>query len=434
MTNKIVHPCKSLNGAVDIPGDKSISHRALMFAPLALGTSVIDNLLEGHDCMATLQVMRGLGAHIELSNNQWLIHGQGARSLKEPSSVLDCKNSGTTIRLLAGLMSAMPFMSILDGSDQVKSRPMGRVIKPLSAMSAQIFGRQNNQLAPLVCLPSQLHGGRFRLEQKSAQVKSALILAGLFADSDTLITNTQASRDHTEIMLLYMGAPIKSDQDSVLVRPLSQELSPLQISIPGDISSAAFLLVAGALRAAQPITLYSVGVNPTRTGIIDALRIMGADLQLGRHKIVGGEQVADLTIGRAQLKGAVFAGDHVVRMIDEIPVLALAATQAQGTTVIKDAAELKVKESNRIAKTVELLSSLGANISETDDGMIIHGPSKLHGGEVSSYGDHRLALMMSIAGLVASGPVKVNQTAVTDDSFPGFFASLKKLGASVSEA
>lgn len=428
-----VNPCRSLSGTVSVPGDKSISHRALMFASLALGQSTINNLLEGHDCIATLQVMRSLGVHISLEDGTWIVNGRGKAGLVEPISVLDCKNSGTTIRLLAGLMSAMPFMSILDGTDQIKMRPMDRVIAPLASMGAKIFGRQENRLAPLVTLPSALQGIDHMLRVKSAQVKSALILAGLFADKKTRIGNTQATRDHTERLLNFMGADIESSEDFVSVNPLDGELSPIAITVPGDISSAAFLLVAGVLRASQGITITDVGINETRTGIIEALRMMGAKISLNNLRTVANEPVADIFVQKSELLGATFSGDHIVRMIDEIPILALAASQAHGTTVIKDAHELKVKESNRIARTVESLKIVGADIKETDDGMIIKGKSNLVGGMASSFFDHRLALLLAIAGLVSSQPVIISNAEVTDDSFPGFLATLTKLGAHVRE-
>lgn len=428
-----VFPCDTLAGEVQIPGDKSISHRALMFASIAQGTTTISNLLEGHDCMATLGLMRALGVHIALDGGSWVVNGRGKFGLVESSSILDCKNSGTTIRLMAGLLAAMPFMSVLDGTDQIKMRPMDRVIKPLSTMNARIFGRSLNRLAPLVVLPSKLVGGQHVLEVKSAQVKSALILAGLFAEGKTEIGNVRATRDHTERLLTAMGAEIETGDDVIVVSPLKNELTPLTINVPGDISSAAFLLVAGAVASEKGITLKNVGVNETRTGIIDAMKMMGASIVINNQRTVANEPVADLFVKKSELHGAVFSGDHIVRMIDEIPVLALLATQASGTTVIKDASELKVKESNRIARTVELLQSLGAAAEETDDGMVIRGPSVLQGTEASSFLDHRLALFLAVAGLMAKGPVVIKNAQVTDDSFPGFFASLRSLGAEIAE-
>jgi 3-phosphoshikimate 1-carboxyvinyltransferase len=418
-----------IKGRVSIPGDKSISHRALMFGSIAEGESVIENLLEGHDCIATVQVMRALGVHIALNDGLWIIKGTG--TLSEPSSPLDCKNSGTTIRLMSGLLSAMPFMSILDGTDQIKTRPMDRVIKPLLALGAKIYGRAENRLAPLVILPSEITGGDCDLVVKSAQVKSAMLLAGLFAKNSVSIKGVGVTRDHTERMLSFMGADISCEQDRVSIKPLKKPLSPLKFRVPGDISSAAFLLVAASVISPEGVTLEDVGVNPTRTGIIDALKQMGAEVILSNQKMVANEPVADLFIKSCELKAAHFSGDHIVRMIDEVPVLALLCTQANGKTVISDAEELKVKESNRIKKTVEILQSLGAKIKETDDGMIIEGPTKLMGGEISSFGDHRLALMGAIAGLMSKDPVVISNAEVTDDSYPGFFEDLKKLGANI---
>lgn len=429
MRTLTVHPASNLRGEVVIPGDKSISHRALMFASLAQGTSEIDGLLEGHDCLATLGVMRALGVHIELTANRWLIHGRGRHALIEPTSILDAKNSGTTMRLMAGLLSAMPFMSILDGTDQIKQRPMDRIIKPLRNMNAQIYGRQENRLAPLITLPSKLIGVEHELMIKSAQVKSAIILAGLFAKGETRIYNAQATRDHSEKILAHMGADIQNLGDTLLIKPLDHDLRPLALTIPGDMSSAAFLLVAGVLLAESGITLLGVGTNVTRTGLLDALKSMGAEIRMSNEREVAKEPVADIFIKKSRLTAQCFSGDQIVRMIDEIPILALAATQAFGTTVIKDASELKVKESNRIQKTVECLKILGAHIEESDDGMIIQGPTKLHGAQVSSFGDHRLALFLSIAGLICTQPVIISNAEVTDDSYPGFLESLSHLGA-----
>ncbi len=433
MKTVLVEPCRSLSGVVAIPGDKSISHRALMLASIAQGKSVLTNLLEGHDCLATIGVLRALGVHIALLHGSWVVDGRGRFGLTEPSSILDCKNSGTTIRLMAGLLAAMPFMTILDGTDQIKTRPMDRVIKPLSAMNARIFGRHENRLAPLVTLPSKLRGADHALAVKSAQVKSAIMLAALFAEGKTSIANVAATRDHTEKLLMHMGAEISCASDLVIVHPLKEELRAIELSIPGDISSAAFLLVAGALLASDGITLENVGVNQTRTGIIDAMKMMGASVEMINHRTIANEPVADIVVRKSQLSGQVFAGELIVRMIDEVPILALLATQADGVTEFKDAGELKVKETNRIARTVELLRALGADALETDDGMRIKGPTPLQGTVASSFHDHRLALFLAVAGLIAKEPVTINNAQVTDDSFPNFFMLLSKLGASIKE-
>lgn len=434
MKTVICNPCSHISGQAYIPGDKSISHRALMFASIAQGKSHIKNLLIGHDCIATLQVMRSLGVHIELDQNSCTIDGKGRHSLLETSSVLDCKNSGTTMRLMAGLLAPMPFMSILDGTEQLKNRPMSRIIDPLTTMNAKIFGRKHNSLAPLAILATKnICGITHKLISKSAQVKSAIILAALYATDTSVILNTKDTRDHTEKLLQHMGASVESHQDKVIVKPISSSLKPIDITIPGDMSSAAFILVAAALLAKDGVVLRSVGINDTRTGIVDALKKMGADISYQNMSNDFNEPVADIYVKKSSLRGALFAGNHIVRMIDEIPILALLATQAQGQTIIKDAQELKVKESDRINKVVISLRKLGADIKETADGMIINGPTKLNGGELFSFHDHRLAMMFSIAGLISKTPVKVMGAEVTSDSFPGFYQLLSDLGADICE-
>ncbi len=429
-----INQCSELAGEVTIPADKSISHRALMFASLALGTSKITNLLEGHDCLATLKLMQELGIKIIKENNYWLVHGKGRAGLCEPQNILDCQNSGTTMRLMSGLLSAMNFFCVLDGTKQIKSRPMARVIEPLTLMGAHIYARENNTKAPIAILPSKLQAIDFTLQQKSAQVKSALILASLFSGQKSRITNTKATRDHTERMLNFMGANIEVGDDHVTINPLTHELKPLELSIVGDISSAAFLIVAGVLLAKDGILLKNVGVNHTRTGIIDALIKMGADIKIINKSLVANEDMADIFIKKSSLKAASFEGDEVARMIDEIPILALAATQAMGVSIIKDALELKVKESNRINKTVTELKKLGCTIEETFDGMIITGQSSLKKISVEHYGDHRLALMLSIAGLLCQDGLQIKDWQVMDDSFPGFIHILTDLGAKVEKS
>lgn len=432
MKKLIVHKADSLSGSVFVPADKSISHRALMFTSIAKGSSKIKNLLLGHDCLATLAVMRSLGVHIACEHDEWIIKGQGRYGLLEPSAILNCQNSGTTMRLMAGLLSAMPFMSILDGTEQIKSRPMDRIINPLSSMGAKIFGRHHNSLAPLVILPSKLNYLFYDLKIKSAQVKSAIILAGLLAHG-AHIKGIKATRDHSERMLSFMGADIVSKEDEVMVNPLSHELNPISLSIPGDMSSAAFLIAAGVLKAHKTLIIKEVAINDTRTGFIDALKRMGADIVIGESHLRANEPVADIHINKSSLYAASFAQDDIVRMIDEIPILALVATQAKGKTIIKDAHELKVKESNRLNNTVKCLVKLGADIAATEDGMIINGPTTLYGGETSSFFDHRIALFMTIAGLISESPVTISNAEVTDDSFPGFVKTLSSIGANILE-
>lgn len=310
---------------------------------------------------------------------------------------------------------------------------MARVIEPLKQMGASIYGRAQDTLAPMVCLPSSLGGITYALSNKSAQVKSAILLAGLFAKQKTRVTNTAATRDHTERLLKHMGADIVIGDDFVELTPSDSELWPISLDIPGDISSAAFMIVAGCLLAKNGITLKKVGVNTTRTGIIDALRQMGASIEFSNERVVANEEIADIHVRKSRLHGARFSGDHIVRMIDEIPIVALSATQAHGTTIIEDAQELRVKESNRIQKTVECLKALGAHIEESHNGMVIHGPTPLHAASVSNFGDHRLALLLCTAGLIATGGITVPNAEVLNDSYPGFLNSLNKLGAQTME-
>jgi 3-phosphoshikimate 1-carboxyvinyltransferase len=439
---KIVTSKKNqLFGIASVPGDKSMSHRALMLGSIASGRSHIRNFLAGRDCEATLRVMQALGANItRLSATELFIDGNGWQGLKEPSDVLDCANSGTTMRLLAGLLSGQPFVSILSGSDVIRRRPMGRVIAPLRSMGAQIFGRHDNQLAPLVILPaaSGLSSQTHTPTLASAQVKSALLLAGLYADKgdgETIVYEAIKTRDHTENMLASMGADIsyKPAGGCICVRALTQSLSPLTIDIPGDISSAAFLILAATLCEGSEITITGVGVNQTRTGFLDALNSMGANISLHNIRHRHNEPVADIHVKASQLKAATFDGAHIqtARMIDELPLLVLAATQSAGITRISNAAELTVKESNRIESTAGELRALGARIETSGDGFVVEGPTPLTGTFTKSHGDHRLAMMLTIAGLVADGITEVDGAEVIDDSFCGFTETLSALGARV---
>lgn len=419
-----------------MPGDKSISHRALMFAALAEGESHITHFLNGSDCLATLKLIRQLGVQAEVKTpTEVVIFGKGARGLQEPNDILDCENSGTTIRLLTGLLAGQNFFSVLSGSEQIRRRPMGRVVKPLQAMGAQISGRSHDLLAPLAIRPaSKLMGQTLGLEVASAQIKSCLLLAGLFAEGTTTIVEPGPARDHTERLLRGMGANVQAQGNRVSVTPLSTPLAPLKLRVPGDMSSAAFLLVAATIVPGSEIELTHVGINPTRDGIVEALQAMGASIEIYNQRETFGEPVADLRVRSANLKGQTFGGDLVVRMIDELPILALAATQAQGVTHIKDATELKVKETNRIDTTANELRALGANIEATADGLIIEGPTPLRGAAFSSHGDHRLAMVGAVAGLLAQGTTTVLEADVTKDSFPGFEQMLRQLGAEVNES
>ncbi len=433
MTQINLQPGSSLVGQCSVPGDKSISHRAVMFAAIADGVSHVHNFLDGHDCRATIGVMRGLGVVVdEVSPTELVIHGRGVDGLQEPNGILDCANSGTTIRLMTGLLAGQKFTSILNGTEQIRRRPMGRVVNPLRGMGAQIIGRQNGNYAPLGIAPTRLRGVDYTLPVASAQVKSCILLAGLYADGLTIVREPGPARDHTERMLQAMGAPIQVTGRTVTNERPSAPLKPIDIIVPGDMSSAAFLLVAGAIVPDSQITIAGVGVNPTRTGIVDALLAMGAQIEFKNERDQAGEPVADLVVRTSDLRGTTFGGELIVTMIDELMILAVAATQARGRTVIRDAGELRVKETDRIATTVTELRKMGAQIEPTEDGFIIDGPTQLLGAPVESQGDHRLAMAMTVAGMVAKGATTVYGSEVTADSFPGFEITLQALGAKLT--
>jgi 3-phosphoshikimate 1-carboxyvinyltransferase len=430
MTQITITPNHSLTGQCSVPGDKSISHRAVMFGAIAEGKSTIRGFLDGGDCRSTIHVMRGLGVQIDvLSPTELVVHGRGLDGLQEPNTVLDCGNSGTTIRLLTGLLAGQKFTSFLTGSDQIRRRPMGRIVKPLRGMGADIMGRQDSNYAPLGIRPARLRGVEYDMPVASAQVKSCVLLAGLYANGLTVVREPGPARDHTERMLMAMSAPIHVNGNTVSSERPTTALTPLDITVAGDLSSAAFLLVAGAVTPGSHITIAGVGVNPTRTGIVDALLEMGASIIYENPREQAGEPVADLVVSFSELHAASFGGQQIVTMIDELPVLAVAATQAHGRTLIRDAGELRVKETDRIATTVSELRKMGARIEPTSDGFVIDGPTQLHGAPVESHGDHRLAMAMTIAGLVAEGETTVYESEVTADSFPGFELTLQALGA-----
>lgn len=430
----IIHSGHRLAGQCRVPGDKSISHRAVMFGAIAEGRSRIRNFLNGHDCWATVGVMRALGVQIdERSPTELVVNGVGLNGLQEPEDVLDCANSGTTIRLMTGLLAGQPFASVLTGSEQIRRRPMGRIAAPLRQMGAQIVGRQEGKLAPLTIAPAKLNAIEYDMPVASAQVKSCVLLAGLYAHGLTIVREPGPARDHTERMLIAMGAPIEVLGSTVHSERPQRPLKPLDLTVPGDISSAAFLLAAGALTPDSNLTLADVGINPTRTGIIDALAEMGADIQYKSRTEQGGEPTANLVVKTSELKATSFGGEQIVTMIDELPTLAVVATQAAGRTIIRDAKELRVKEVDRIDATVSELRKMGARITGTEDGFVIDGPTPLHGANVDSHGDHRLAMAWTIAGLIAKGSTTVYNAHVTADSFPGFEGTLRALGAEIEE-
>ncbi|MDE5411913.1 3-phosphoshikimate 1-carboxyvinyltransferase [Alkalihalobacterium chitinilyticum] len=424
--SKVEQITGGLNGTIKVPGDKSISHRAVMFGAIAEGTTTIEGFLPGEDCLSTIDCFRKLGIHIEAQGDKVKVEGKGWEGLTEPSEILDVGNSGTTTRLMLGILSTRPFHTVVIGDASIAKRPMSRVTDPLRQMGAVIDGRNNGNLTPLSIRGGQTKGIDFISKVASAQVKSSLLLAGLQSEGVTTVTEPHLSRDHTERMLRAFGVDVEIDGLTVSVKG-GQDLKAQHVVVPGDVSSAAFFLVAGAIVPNSQIVLENVGVNPSRTGIIDVLQQMGAKLELINERESNGEPVADIIISTSDLKGTEIGGDIIPRLIDEIPVIAVLASQAQGKTVIRDAEELKVKETNRIDTVVSELRKLGAEIEATDDGMVINGPVQLRGNTVDSHGDHRIGMAMAIAGCVANGSVTVENSEAIAVSYPNFFDHIKKL-------
>ncbi len=425
MSQMIVQPAARLRGRTQVPGDKSISHRALLLGALADGASQINNFLPSGDCMATLACIRTLGVKVEFHNASPLtIHGRGLCGLVYSDQPLHCGRSGTSMRLLAGILAGQPFTSTLTGDPQLLRRPMCRIVEPLRRIGAEI--EDSSGCAPLIIRGRPLCGHDHTLTIASAQVKSALLLAGLYADGSTTIRQPGPARDHTERMLAAMGAAIETADLAVTLHP-SPTLSPLSLTVPGDLSSAAFLLVAAALVPGSRVTVMGVGINPTRTGLLDVLQAMGAIITLDNERQLDNEPVADVTVNASDLRGVEISGEMTVRMMDEFPVLAVAATQARGITIVRDAAELRVKETDRIAAAVIELRRLGAEIEPQPDGFVVKGPTPLHGAAVRSYGDHRLAMALVVAGLIADGETVVQEVECIADSFPGFVSLLASL-------
>ncbi len=427
MTRLRITSSHALHGRVSLPGDKSLSHRAVLLGALAEGTSRVENFLPAADCQATVRCLRALGVEIEtLAPTALAVHGRGLHGLSPAGAPLDCGGSGTTMRLLAGILAGQPFRSVLTGNDSLRRRPMDRVALPLRMMGAQVETTEGRP--PLEITGGPLRPIDYTLPVASAQVKSAILLAGLYARGPTTVREPALSRDHTERMLRAMGANLTVDGLAVTLHPDSP-LHARDTVIPGDISSAAFLLAAALLLPGSEVVLEGVGVNPTRTGILDVLGDMGAEVVLENSREVGGEPVADLTVRSSRLRATNIGGPLIPRLIDELPLIALIATQAEGVTVVQDAAELRVKESDRIATTVAELRKLGADIEARPDGFVIRGPTPLRGAEVESHGDHRLAMTLTVAGLIARGETVIQDTECIGDSFPGFEETLSCLGA-----
>ncbi|GIO06866.1 3-phosphoshikimate 1-carboxyvinyltransferase [Brevibacillus reuszeri] len=421
-----VRQAQKIEGTIRVPGDKSISHRAVMFGALANGTTTIEGFLPGADCLSTISCFRSMGIEIEQQGDKVTVQGKGWFGLEEPSEHLEVGNSGTTIRLMAGIMSTQPFHVVMEGDESIAKRPMRRVIGPLRQMGAKIDGRKDGEFTPLSIRGGDLQAISYQSPVASAQVKSAILLAGLQAKGVTSVTEPHLSRDHTERMLQAFGVQVVRDGLTVSVEG-GQELKGRAISVPGDISSAAFLIAAVMVVPGSSLLIENVGINPSRTGIIDVVKAMGGSLELLNERIVNEEPVADLLVTHSELHGIEIAGDIIPRLIDEIPVIAVMASQAKGQTIIRDAEELKVKETDRIATVVSQLSKFGAKITPTDDGMIIEGEMSLTGAVIDSHGDHRIGMAMAIAGLAASGETVVENDEAIDVSFPGFAQLLEKV-------
>jgi 3-phosphoshikimate 1-carboxyvinyltransferase len=423
----VVNPGSALNGRTSVPGDKSISHRAVMFGALAQGTTQVRSWLAAGDTEASLASIQALGLKVDRhSRNELTIHGG---QFIPPTDKLNLVNAGTGIRLLAGIMCGQPFESVLDGSEQLRRRPMKRILTPLQMMGANITAVDNR--APLTIKPVQLHGIKYEMPVASAQVKSAILLAGLFAGGATAVVQPGPARDHTERMLSAMGADIVSDGNMIVLTP-NGSLRPMDLTVPGDISSAAFLIVTALLVPGSDITLTGINLNPTRTGLLDVLRAMNADITVNETGLEAGEPVGEIRIRHTVLKGTQVGGDVVVEMIDEFPILMVAALAAEGETTVRDAQELRVKETDRISVMAAELSKLGAQISETPDGFVIRGPQKLKAAIVDGHDDHRIAMSLSVAGLVAEGETTVLDARCAGDSFPGFAETLVLLGADIA--
>ena len=424
----IFETTRPLRGNLRVPADKSISHRAAILAALADGDTHIENFLPSETTRATLSCLRALGAEMEsIDPTTLVVHGHGLHSLREPSDVLFCAGSGTTMRLLAGVCAGQNFFSILDGTPALKRRPMARVAEPLRAMGATILARDDGQSPPLAIRGvSPLRGIDYTLPIASAQVKSAILLAGLFTDSLTTVCEPSASRDHTERMLRACGVELQIANGELRIEPVQRIAIPnLQFVIPSDFSSAAFFIVAASLIAQSEICIERVGMNATRTGLLDALARMGARIEIENAREESGEPVADLIMRSAELRATQVSGNEVPRMIDEFPIFAVAATQARGETVVRDAEELRVKESDRIATLVQELRKMGAQIEPRADGFVIAGPTPLHGARVNAHNDHRLAMSLAVAGLIARGETVIASWECVADSFPNFAEALR---------
>lgn len=415
-----------LRGELSVPGDKSISHRAVMFGSLAEGTTEVTNFLQGADCLSTISCFRQMGIDIENTPDRILIHGKGLHGLSRPDDILDVGNSGTTTRLMSGILAGQNFDCTVNGDASIQKRPMKRIMTPLSLMGADISSIPGNGCAPLHIQGHPLKAIHYQSPVASAQVKSCILLAGMYADGITRVTEPVLSRNHSELMLNHFGASVTTESTTVSIEP-DPLLEGRSISVPGDISSAAYFIAAGLLVPGSQVLIRNVGVNPTRDGILRVCRAMGADITIMNERADSGEPTADLLVKYSSLKGTVVEGEIIPTLIDELPVIAILAAFAQGTTIIRDAAELKVKESNRIDVMVENLSRMGADIEGTEDGMIIRGGRPLHGAEIDSHLDHRIAMSFAVAALAAEGTTTIRDAECVRISYPGFYDDLFSL-------
>lgn len=415
-----------LSGELTVPGDKSISHRSIMLGSIAKGTTAIRGFLQGADCLSSIACFRKMGVEIQNDGDLVTVKGLGLRGLKAPTDTLDVGNSGTTTRLMSGILAAQNFSCRINGDASIQKRPMKRIMLPLSMMGANITSELGNDCAPLRITGSDLHGIAYDSPVASAQVKSAILFAGLYADGVTSVTEPAVSRNHTELMFESFGVDIKTEGRTATVHPAS-ELYAQEIEVPGDISSAAYFIAAGLITPNSEITIKNVGINPTRDGILRVCEMMGANVKLEVKGGGVGEPIADITVSTTTLHGCEIGGNIIPTLIDEIPIIAIMAATAEGDTIIKDAAELKVKESNRIDVMVSNLSAMGASIEATDDGMIIHGGKTLHGAAIDSKLDHRIAMSFAVASLIADGETEILGSECVDISYPTFYRDLMKL-------
>ena len=419
----LFHKSHPLKGEITVPGDKSISHRGIMLGALANGTTSITNFLKGADCLSTISCFQKMGIEIEETEREILVHGKGLHGLSAPTEILDAGNSGTTTRLISGILAGQNFSCDLTGDASIQKRPMKRIMTPLSMMGADITSVHNNGCAPLHIKGAPLKGISYQSPVASAQVKSCVLFAGLYADGKTSVTEPFLSRNHSELMLSSFGASVQTCGTTATIEP-EPVLTAQKVEVPGDISSAAFFIAAGLLIPDSELLIKNVGINPTRDGILRVCRQMGANLELLNTRTQCGEPVADILVKHSELNGTVIEGDLIPTLIDELPVIAVMAACANGETIIRNAEELKVKESNRLEIIVHHLSEMGCDITGTEDGMIIRGGKPLHGAVLDSHLDHRIAMSFAVAGLVADGETEITNADCVNISYPGFYRDL----------